>query len=144
MMRSLCIVLFLLPVMAIRVNAQGGGTGEVRIVGDSRIDTLVEYHIMVNEKKLQDGDNYGIEGYRVQIFFESGNNSSTGAQEVKEEFEERYPGIPAYISWKAPNFRVRVGDFRTRIDASGFLNKIQKKYPNAWVIKDEIKFPSLN
>jgi hypothetical protein len=60
------------------------------------------------------------------------------------EFEEKYPDIGVYLTWKAPNFKVRVGDFGTRMEAEGFLNKIKKDYPIAWVIKDKIKFPISN
>ena len=124
--------------------SQNNPNGNIQVVQDSRVDTLLQMHISMNKAKLQNPDNYDIEGYRVQIFFESGNNSSTRAREVKEDFELEYPDVPAYISWQAPNFRVRVGDFRTRMKAEAFLQRIMRDYPNAWVIKDEIKFPSLN
>ena len=55
-----------------------------------------------------------------------------------------YPEIPAYVSWKAPNYRVRVGDFRSRLEAEKVLQSILIGYPNAWVIKDEINFPVMN
>ena len=38
-------------------------------------------------------------------------------------------------------YRVRVGDFRTRLEAEKFLRKISRKYPGAWVIQDYINFP---
>lgn len=118
--------------------------GRVEYIQDPRIDTLLNLHKNLNEYLLCDDDNYQIKGYRVQIFFDSGNNSSTRARGVKEAFESKFKDIPAYISWKAPNFRVRVGDFRTRLEADGFLSKIIRYYPNAWVIKDEIKFPPID
>jgi len=120
------------------------GTGELEISQDARIDSLLRFHVRLNDERLTNPDNYGIEGYRVQIFFESGNYSGARAREVKEVFELDYPDIPAYITWQSPNYRVRVGDFRTRMDAQRFLQQIIRDYPNAWVIKDEIKFPSLN
>ncbi|MBU2649521.1 MAG: SPOR domain-containing protein [Bacteroidetes bacterium] len=120
------------------------GMGELEISQDARIDSLLRFHVRLNEERLTNPDNYGIEGYRVQIFFESGNYSGARAREVKEVFELDYPEIPAYITWQSPNYRVRVGDFRTRMDAQRFLQQIIRDYPNAWVIKDEIKFPSLN
>lgn len=118
--------------------------GSAEIIQDPRIGALITLHKDVNAYILSNPDNYQIEGYRVQIFFDSGNNSSTKAKNVKEKFTLKYEKIPVYISWKAPNFRVRVGDFRTRIQAYGFLHRIIRYYPNAWVIKDEIKFPILN
>jgi hypothetical protein len=59
-------------------------------------------------------------------------------------FTARYPDIPVYLTWQAPYFKVRVGDFSTRMEAAGFLNKIKKNYPIAWVIRDKIKYPIIN
>lgn len=139
------VLLTIIALSAILVGrSQSEPDGNIQVVQDARIDSLVQIHISMNKEKLQNPDNNGIDGYRVQIFFESGNNSSTRAREVQEGFQEEYPDMPAYISWQAPNFRVRVGDFRTRMEAEAFLQRIIRNYPNAWVIKDEIKFPSLN
>ena len=135
----------LLPVLllslALSVTAQDG---QLNVVQDNRVEKLVEKHVQMNELLLSNPDHCGIDGYRVQIFFESGNKSSDAAREIMEEFEKKHPEIPTYLTWKAPNFRVRIGDFRTRMEAEGFLQKILKDYPNAWVIKDKINFPSLN
>jgi hypothetical protein len=38
---------------------------------------------------------------------------------------------------------VRVGDYRTRLEAEAFLKRISGNYPNAFVVKDEIDFPKL-
>ncbi len=142
-MKKVILIMLLMITIPVVMYSQNGLEGSIQVVQDPRIDSLVGIHISMNKTKLQNPDNYDIEGYRVQIFFESGNHSSTRAREVMENFELEYPDVPAYLSWQAPNFRVRVGDFRTRMKAEAFLQRIMKDYPNAWVIKDEIKFPSL-
>lgn len=127
----------------INCMAQGYQEGDVIIVQDSRIDTLLKYHRVIN-KALQDNLNDdGIAGYRIQVFFDSGNNSKSRATAVMEAFIEKYPEVGCYISFKEPYYRIRVGDFRSKIEALGFLDKILRSYPNAWVIKDKIKFPAL-
>ena len=82
-----------------------------------------------------------MDGFRIQIFFDSGNNSKTKAQSIYEEFKAKYPDIGAYLSFKSPNYKVRVGDFRTRLDAQRFLNEIIAEYPSAWIVADMIRFP---
>lgn len=124
------------------VNAQDEGS--VVIIQDPAIDTLLQKHLEMNESLLLNTDNYAIDGYRIQIFEESGNKSSTRAREVMAEFSTKYPDIPVYLSWQAPNFKVRVGDFESRMEAEGFLNKIKRSYPIAWVIRDKIKYPVIN
>ncbi len=124
--------------------AQQGSPGRVTVIQDPAIDTILQRHIQMNERLLQNPDNYAIDGYRIQIFEESGNRSSSRAREVMEEFGQKYPGMPAYLTWQAPNFKVRVGDFGSRMQAEGFLEKIKQDYPIAWVIRDKIKFPIIN
>ena len=124
--------------------SQPDGEGNVVIIQDPGIDTILQRHVQMNEALLLNTDNYAIDGYRIQIFEESGNKSSTRAREVMSEFSSKYPDMPTYLTWQAPNFKVRVGDFRTRMEAEGFLKKIKRNYPIAWVIRDKIKFPNIN
>ena len=121
-----------------------GQPGELTVIQDDKIYTLLARYEEDHLKLLENNENKGITGYRVQIFFDSGNYSGDRADRVKKEFEKKYYDIPAYITWKAPNYRVRVGDFRTRLDAEKYLKRINRIYPNAWVIKDKINFPVLN
>lgn len=105
------------------------------VICDPAISGLVSKHIQVNQNRQ------GISGYRIQIFFDSGNNSKTRGQSVYETFSARYPDVTAYLTFKAPNYKVRVGDFRTRLDAVRFLQQILPDYPGAYVITDHIHLP---
>lgn len=102
-------------------------------LGNARIDSLLRLHVMQNTKFPT------IPGYRIQIFKGSGNNALDEALVVRDKFVTRY-NVPAYITFNEPYYRVRVGDFRTRIDAIRFLQQIKGRYPLAWEIQDEIKF----
>lgn len=138
------IVLMICCMGAMEAFSQYDGEGNVKITQDPRIDTILMKHIEMNEALLLNDDNYAIDGFRIQVFEESGNRSSTHAREVMTEFSGKYPEVPVYLTWQAPNFKVRIGDFRTRMEAEGFLNKIKREYPIAWVIRDKIKFPIKN
>jgi hypothetical protein len=111
--------------------------GDISIIRDDRVDLLVSKHIQINQNKK------GIEGFRIQIFFDSGNNSKTNAEAIYTGFTTKYPEIPTYLSFKAPNYKVRVGDFRTRLDAQRFLNEIIGEYPGAWIIEDIVNLPKV-
>jgi hypothetical protein len=123
--------------------SQSSFEGKVVLHSDPLFDTLISQFDSVQRMKAANPDNMGIDGFRVQIFFDSGTYSGDRANEVKEEFEEKYDGVGAYVTWKPPNYRVRVGDFRSRLEAEKFLRDISKDYPNAWIIKDKINFPAL-
>jgi hypothetical protein len=102
---------------------------------DSRIDSLLQLHIAYNEAFPV------MDGFRIHIYMGSGTEALDIAEEMKIEFEEKYEDVPAYITFAEPYYRVRVGDFRTRLEASQFLQRINRKYPNAWVIKEKINLP---
>jgi hypothetical protein len=116
--------------------AQTGADGKIEIIQDQRIANLVEKHIYINE-------NGKLEGYRVQIFFDSGANSKTRASAKKNQFMTMFPNIGAYLTFQSPNYKVRVGDFRTHMDAEGFKAKIIGEFTDAFVVKDEINYPDL-
>jgi len=109
-------------------------TGHNNFIGDVRIDTLLKLHILQNEKFPV------ISGYRIQIYKESGNMALDKALTIRDNFEKKY-NVPGYITFNEPYYRVRVGDFRTRLDAIRFLAKIKRAYPLAWEIKDDIQIP---
>ncbi|MFH0867028.1 MAG: SPOR domain-containing protein [Bacteroidota bacterium] len=115
-------------------------TGKVEmIVGDYRINTLAEKH------KTWCDNRGSIKGFRIQIFFDSGNNSKSKAISAMSEFRSKHSKVEAYLMFQEPNYKVRVGDFRTRMDAQRFLHKIADAYPNAFIVKDnEINFPPLD
>jgi hypothetical protein len=137
--RVRAIVLILISSPAIKGFTQDHNKeqGHIQVIQDDRVDLLVSKHIQINQNRR------GMEGYRIQIFFDSGNNSKTKAQSIYEGFKAKYPDIGAYLSFKSPNYKVRIGDFRTRLDAQRFLNDILDEYPNAWIIADMINLPKV-
>ncbi len=102
-------------------------------VGDARIDSLLRLSTEQNKKFPT------IPGYRIQIYKGSGNDALNDANVVRDKFMAKY-NIPAYITFNEPYYRVRVGDFRTRIEAIKFLQRIKRAYPLAWEIQDEVNF----
>jgi predicted ATP-dependent Lon-type protease len=115
-------------------------TGKVEVITqDARINTLVDKHISFNENRES------ISGFRVQIFFDSGNNSKNRAITAMDEFKAKYSKVSAYLMFQEPNYKIRVGDFRNRMDAQRFLHKITDEYSNAFIVKDnEINYPNLD
>jgi len=143
MMRYIFVIGFIF-LFRIILPAQPEGEGSLVIRQDALIDTVLNDYQAMRLEMMNNPEQKGIPGYRIQIFFDSGLNSSDRAGRAREEFLLQLPDIPAYVSWKAPNYRVRVGDFRTKLEAERALQTIIIYYPNAWVTKDEINFPLIN
>ena len=80
-----------------------------------------------------------IKGYRLQLFF----GDRAEARKRRAEFSEKFPHIPSYISYLAPNFRLRVGDFRTRMEVEKLKRDLGRDYPGAYIVKDAIELPEL-
>jgi hypothetical protein len=77
-------------------------------------------------------------GFRVQLTGESGQGSQARANDVKARFISNYPNVDAYLVWEAPNFKIRVGDFRTKFEAAMFWKQVQAEFPNSYVVEDKI------
>jgi hypothetical protein len=133
MKRFFVFLLFVFPFTTIYSQDEGN----VQIIQDDRIDTLLKRHIELNEQYSQ------IEGWRINIFFEAGNYSKRMAIEAKSGFVKKYANAPCYLIFQEPYYKVRIGDYRTKMQAEKFLKEIERDYPNAFVVQDEINFPSL-
>ena len=79
-------------------------------------------------------------GYRVQIMAVTGTNSRNTAENERALFQARFPEVPAYISYTEPYFKIRVGDFMTRLDAYKMLVEVRDMYPGAYITIDKIKY----
>ena len=70
-------------------------------------------------------------GFRIQAY--SDNNYKTAkasAQKRARDIAMKFPQYRSYISYKAPSWRLRIGDFKTRAEAQAALARIKKVYPN--------------
>ena len=102
---------------------------------DPRIEKMLSWHIENNKFKNK------IDGFRVEIFFSSEIDAKEKALKKKSEFLALYPDNNVHIEYISPNFRVKVGDFRTKNEALKLYKEIKNTYPLAFIITDEIDFP---
>jgi len=109
----------------------------INVRQDPRIDLLLQNYIEQSQRRE------GTEGFRVEIFFSSGSKSREEALRKKTEFLKNFPEETAYMSFQSPNFKVRVGDCRTKNEALKLKEKIRYNYPNAFIVTDMIQFPKL-
>ncbi len=116
--------------MAGAVSAQTR-KGKVEITGDVQVSELVKKHIEFNERMRT------VPGYRVQIAALSGANSRDQAFELKRKFKEEYPEVEVYIVFTEPNFRIKVGDFTSKLDAYVFMQRIKDRYPGT-IVKENV------
>lgn len=123
-----------LTLSSLSVHAQNASNGKITIVQDPVLDSLIQEHITFNQL------NPTVEGYRIQIYFESGNNARTAAMGVRDRFMQLFPTYGAYLTFTEPYYRVRVGDFRDKMSAEAFLQTLLGFFPNAFIVPDNVYF----
>ena len=119
--------------LAVSVNAQTGG--KIEVIESPKVKELVNRHVAFNVEKET------INGYRVQIHF---GGERKKAEKIRTEFLQHYPEVSAYELYQQPNFKVRVGDFRTRLEAQKILKQLAGEFPSAFIVTDDINLPKLN
>ncbi len=104
------------------------------ITKDAWVDDLIKKQKEINLQKQT------IPGYRIQIYFGAIRQK---ALEAKADFASKHPNITTYLSYQQPNFKVRAGDFRTRLEAQKLLKEIQGWYSTSFIVQDDIRIPAL-
>lgn len=110
--------------------------GKVIVHEDERIKGLQDF-VRSGEETLE---GVLIEGYRVMIYFDQ-NKSKSESEKLK--FMNRFSDHKTYIDYLAPNYRVRVGNFRTKLEAEKLKQEILNDFPTCVVVSDKIQLPEL-
>ena len=105
-------------------------SGFVNVHVDSRIANVVNKPSNVTKGYIGTK-----RGFRVQIY--NGNDRKKASQ-VKVDFMRAFPGVRAYMVYANPQFRIRVGDFTARSDASAFSSKLASKFSPCMVVPDVV------
>jgi len=117
-----------------RYVTQSNADSSVVVTKDSRVDELINKQKEINLQKQT------MPGYRIQVYFGVNRQKAT---EVKSEFSSKHLDVNSYLTYSQPNFKVRVGDFRTRLEAQKFLKEIQGVYGTSFIVSDDIRIPVL-
>ncbi|PXX96823.1 hypothetical protein DF185_19465 [Marinifilum breve] len=118
------------------IETKNDSIGTVNILQDERIDQLLATDSIINSQKQS------FTGYRIQIFF-GGSTDREKAFQIKDEFLELFPEERAYVVYTAPDFRVRVGNFRTKLESIELYKACTEFYPNCYPVKTEIMFSEM-
>ena len=120
--------------------------GVVIEIKDPLIDSLITKRIELNIKRPTVSNPttpaiFNGMGYRVQVFYGS-DRKEVFSQQAK--FRALYPRIMSYITYREPNYRLKVGDFRTKPEAQAFLNELRANFPTLFIFREEINTPILD
>lgn len=99
---------------------------------ESRLQTLVNRHIAINANTKV------LDGYKVQVYAGADRQA---ANRAKSTFLNLFPEYSALLSYVAPNYRVRVGEFILKQQADLFKREIKEYFPGAFVVPDRVPVP---
>ncbi len=131
MHRKLIIGLLLSFFLAQTALAQNG---KVVVIKDPQIDSLISRRLAIS-RSGSTGNTVTSMGFRVQIFSGLGRDEAYSEQ---SKFKSLFPGVGSYVSYTQPNYRVRVGDFRTKLEAQKFMNDLKKQYSSLFIFAEKI------
>ena len=99
--------------------------GEIISINQKGVDKLVSKYKQILKKTG------GIEGWRIQLIFKDQKEEILPYQ-IK--FTNLYPEIPVQIAFDSPNYKLTVGNFRTRNEALKIKHQISKNFPGAYPV----------
>jgi hypothetical protein len=111
--------------------------GSVEIIKDARIENLIKQEGTI----VPPATSPQITGYRIQLFFDTNKDA---VNEARSKFIAMYPKIDTYVTFTAPNFFIKVGDFRTQMEAEKIKTTIDSQFPTSNIIKEKINLPRID
>lgn len=125
----------------------GLGKGKVIINQPEGIRRMVGTRLSgSNVEKTESETFLKVQGYRTQVF--SGNNQRSSKDEAfrkEKEIKELFPDVPTYVTYTAPFWKLRIGDFRSHEEAYHMMRLLMDAFPSygkeMYIVKEEIKIP---
>jgi hypothetical protein len=103
---------------------------ERNLVVNSRLDAMLD-SMAFHNKNLK-----YVNGFRIQLYV---GNDRKQADDTKVFVYTSYPEIFPYISFQQPLYKVKVGDFLTRLDAERYYRNMKEVYPSAIIVPDVVE-----
>ena len=102
-----------------------GQNNQITVDEDPRIDSLMIQQIEINKQKD------GVSGFRIQI---KNTTTQKDANALRARFSRDFPELKSYLRYNAPYYKIRIGDYLTKLEAQKDLIEIKKKYKGAYPV----------
>ncbi len=141
-----------LGIVPVAVQAQTGKgvqeKGNVEIVKDPLIAVLQQFRAGKGVRNSGGAPTTGNEpidrsnmtrtttrGFRVQIYLGSSRSEAYAEQ---ARFRRMFRNIDTYVTYEEPNYRVKVGDFRSRSEAEQLMQGLRDQFSNVFIFTEDI------
>ncbi|MFK8102927.1 MAG: SPOR domain-containing protein [Saprospiraceae bacterium] len=101
---------------------------------DALISRMMDRRVQINRS------NPRVSGWRIQLL---ATTDRSKVEKEKRSFMRKYPAT--FIDWthSKPYYKLRVGAFQSKLEASRLLYQIRRDYPSAYPAKDNIELREL-
>lgn len=82
-----------------------------------------------------------IQGYRIRVYYDNTPQARTRSESIAAYVRTQFPENGVYRTFEAPNYKVTVGDFRSKEEALKIYMTLKGVYPTAYIIKENINYP---
>lgn len=142
MKQSICFLLFTFCLLLNKVNAQVDSIKKIIdtiiVNKDPRLDILTQKQAIVNKRSQMMTSNGLYKGYRLQLL---STNNRNQAFKLKYDLLTNYPDHKAYVTYQAPYFKVRLGNFLKKEEAEKMRKQISKNFPTGvFLVEDAIEY----
>jgi hypothetical protein len=129
------IICFLTSILTLTISYSQNN--EIEIIKDNRIDVLVKKQGEI----IPPATVPQITGYRIQLFFDT---EKKAVDDARAKFISMYPKVDTYVIYTAPNYFLKVGNFRTHLEAEKVKISVDRDFPTNYIVKELINLPRID
>jgi len=142
MNKFICFLFFAFFFFITKGSAQVDSTKKIAdtivVNKDPRLDVLTQKQAIVNKRSQMMTSNGLYKGFRLQLL---STNNRNQAFKLKYDLLTNYPDQKAYVTYQAPFFKVRLGNFLKREEAEKMRKQISKNFQTGiFLVEDAIEY----
>jgi hypothetical protein len=110
--------------------------GKITVVKSPSINKLIKF----KSATIPPNSGPTMDGYRIQLFFDQDRDAVDKARSTALLIDSE---TSTYIEYKAPNYLLLLGDYRSQLEAEKARSVLTTDFPEAIVVEDKIYLPTI-
>lgn len=106
-----------------------------------RLGVVSKPIVSASGKKKVTGSIYTTKGFRIVIY--NGSDRAL-AMDAKNKFSKTFGSQRSYMSYNVPSYKIKVGDFEEKKEATAFLRRVSSLFPSSFIVPDIITVKNIN
>lgn len=103
------------------------GSAKINVVEHGSVGQTVIKNISSRRKDVE------VDSYRVRIFYDNNQYAREGALAARERFTGAFPGIPTFLDYQTPYYRVTVGNCLTKDEVTVLYERVKGMFDRAFI-----------